>query len=316
MEVLIVYPEKADVVTGNSCSAEQWGEVLLALGHEVVIGGSCGHRQADLLIALNAEKMQPEIAAFSCSNPGSKIVVIMTGTDIYPALSGLSLESIRIADRLVALQGKAIRQVPDEFHDKVRIIVQGVTPSGSGAKGAIKGDTFNVAIVANLREVKDPFRAAAAVKLMPMDSRILIRHAGFSLDTGAGEHARRESSENPRYEWIGGLSPAAARKLISESDILLVTSSNEGAGRVVGEAITDDTPVIATRVAGITGLVGDDYGGLFPVGDTTALAALLTRAESEQGFLEELSRSCREIAPVFEPVKELAAWGELVAELS
>ena len=95
-----------------------------------------------------------------------------------------------------------------------------------------------------------------------------------------------------------------------------MTSINEGAGRVVGEAITEDTPVIATRVEGITGLVGDDYSGLFPAGDTAALAALLTRAESEQGFLEELSRSCREIAPVFEPVKELQAWGELVAELS
>jgi glycosyltransferase involved in cell wall biosynthesis len=316
MEVLIIYPEKADVVTGNSCSAEQWREVLLALGHDVVIDGSCKHHQADLLIALNAEKMRSEIAAFSRSNPGSKIVVILTGTDIYPALSGLSLESIRMADRLVALQGKAIRQVPEKFHDKVRIIVQGATSSGSGAKGESKGNAFTVAVVANLREVKDPFRAAAAVKLMPLDSRILIRHAGFPLDTGAEEHARRESSENPRYKWIGGLSPAEARKLISESDILLVTSLNEGAGRVVGEAITDDTPVIATRVEGITGLVGDNYGGLFPAGDTAALAALLSRAESEQGFLEELSRSCREIAPVFEPVKELAAWGELVAELS
>ncbi|MFP6872596.1 MAG: glycosyltransferase [Verrucomicrobiales bacterium] len=316
MEVLIVYPEKADVVTGNSCSAEQWGEVLLALGHEVVIGGSCGHRQADLLIALNAEKMQPEIDAFSRSHPGSKIVVILTGTDIYPALSDASVGSIRAADCLVALQSKAIHQIPDEFHHKLRIIVQSVIPSRPGSKGKVRGETFNAAIVANLREVKDPFRAAAAVKLMPGESRILIRHAGFPLQPGTDELARQETSENSRYEWIGGLNPAEARELIAESDVLLVTSSNEGAGRVVGEAITDGTPVIATRVEGITGLVGDDYGGLFPVGDTAALAALLTRAESEQGFLDELSRNCREIAPIFEPIKEMDAWRELIAGLS
>ena len=55
MDVLIVYPEKADVVTGNSCAAEQWGEVLYALGHKVELSGGCNHADADLLVALNAE---------------------------------------------------------------------------------------------------------------------------------------------------------------------------------------------------------------------------------------------------------------------
>ena len=115
--------------------------------------------------------------------------------------------------------------------------MQSVIPSRSGSKGKVRGETFNAAIVANLREVKDPFRAAAAVKLMPGDSRILIRHAGFPLQPGTDELARQETSENPRYEWIGGLSPAEARELIAESHVLLVTSSNEGAGRVVGDQV-------------------------------------------------------------------------------
>ena len=33
MDVLILYPVQTDVVTGNSCSAEQWAEILIKLGH-------------------------------------------------------------------------------------------------------------------------------------------------------------------------------------------------------------------------------------------------------------------------------------------
>jgi putative glycosyltransferase (TIGR04348 family) len=316
MDVLIVYPEKADVVTGNSCAAEQWREVLYALGHKVELSSGCNHADVDLLVALNAEKMHPEIEAFSRSNPRSKIVVILTGTDIYPIASDLSLHSMQMADRLVVLQGKAIDRIPDEFHDKVQVIVQAVTPSRQTVAGKMNPEAFNAAVVANLREVKDPFLAAAAARLMPGGSRLYVRHAGFPLDCGSDERARKESADNPRYEWLGGLNPAESRKLISRSDVLLVTSRNEGAGRVIGEAITEDTPVIATRVEGITGLVGDDYAGLFPVGEATALASLLTRIENENGFFDELSQSCRQLAPVFAPAEEVQSWKQLIAGLS
>ena len=315
MDVLIVYPERADAVTGNACSAEQWKEVLLALGHKVELSSSCAGRHAGLLIALNAEKMHPEIDAFSRNNPGSRIVVILTGTDIYPAASDLSLQSMRMADRLVTLQGKAVQRIPDALHDKVQVIVQGVKPSCRATTLEMDPGVFNVAVVANLRAVKDPFLAPAALNLLPAHSRVYVRHAGFPLDCGSDDRAREESAGNPRYEWLGGLNPAESRELISQSDMLLVTSRNEGAGRVIGEAITEGTPVIATRVDGITGLVGDDYGGLFPVGDAAGLAALLTRVENEDGFLGELSQSCRKLAPLFAPEEEVQAWKKLIAGL-
>lgn len=316
MDVLIVYPEKADVITGNYCSAEQWREVLIALGHKVELSGNCESKHADLLVALNAEKMHPEVATFSRNNPGSRIVVILTGTDIYPVVSDLSLQTMRMADRLVTLQRKAVQRIPAEFHDKVQVIVQAVKPSCHATAGNINPEAFNVALVANLRAVKDPFLAVEAVNLLPEQSRIYVRHAGFPLDCGSDEHAREASKGNSRYEWLGGLNPAGSRELICRSDVLLVTSRNEGAGRVIGEAITEDTPVIATRVEGVTGLMGDDYGGLFPAGDAVGLASLLTRAESQEGFLEELSRSCRQLIPLFAPEEEVQSWKELIAGLS
>ena len=316
MDILIVYPEKAGAVTGNSCSALQWGGVLLDLGHRVELSDNCNHKDVDLLVALNAEKMHPQIKDFSRRNPNAKIIVILTGTDIYPAASGLSLQSMQMAHRLVALQANAIDRIPDEFHDKVKVIVQAAGPSRKVPADNVNPATLNAALVANLRGVKDPFLAAAAAKLMPAESGLYVRHAGFPLDCGSDELARRESADNPRYEWLGGLKPADSRNLICQSDVLLVTSRNEGAGRVIGEAIVDDTPVIATRVEGITGLVGDDYAGLFPVGDAAALAELLTRVEKENGFLDELSGSCRKLAPAFAPEGELQSWKKLITGLS
>jgi glycosyltransferase involved in cell wall biosynthesis len=316
MDVFIAYPEQAGVVTGNFCSALQWAEILVALGHKVESGGSAAGKNAELLIALNAEKMHHEISLFSRNNPGSRIVVILTGTDIYPAVSDLSMRSMEIADRLVALQANASKVIPDALHEKLTVIVQSVEPSPITGTWEMDPEAFNVALVANLRAVKDPFLAAAAARRLPGQSRTSIRHAGFPLDCGSEERAREESADNLHYEWLGGLTPAESRALISSSDVLLVTSRNEGAGRVIGEAVADGTPIIATRIEGITGLVGDDYGGLFPVGDVSGLAALLARAENDDVFLEELSRSCRELVPLFDPGAEMQAWEELVTTLA
>ena len=177
-------------------------------------------------------------------------------------------------------------------------------------------ETLNVALVANLRAVKDPFLATRAVGYLPDKSMVCIRHAGFALDCGSDVRAKKESALNPSYEWLGGLTASQSRKLISSSDVLLVTSKNEGAGRVIGEAIADGIPIIATRVDGITGLVGNDYKGLFPTGDAEGLAALLNRAENDSLFLDELTQSCRELSPIFDPKTELKAWEDLIATLA
>ena len=49
-------------------------------------------------------------------------------------------------------------------------------------------------------------------------------------------------------------------------------------------------PVIASRVAGCVGMLGDDYPGLFPVGDTTALANLVLSGGTRCGFYADCVR--------------------------
>jgi glycosyltransferase involved in cell wall biosynthesis len=85
---------------------------------------------------------------------------------------------------------------------------------------------------------------------------------------------------------------------------------------VISEAIVADAPVIASRIAGNAGLLGDDYPGYFEPGDTRELARLLKRAESDAKFLDELRSHSRCLAAVFDPARENQAWADLLNELA
>lgn len=315
MNVLIVYPEKKNAVTGNFCSARQYKEILTLLGHNVTLSEKFESQRAELLIAINAEKKNRDIVQFAEAYPDSRIVVILSGTDIYPEPSESSIRSMRLADSIIALQNKGIKQVPGDMKEKVHVIIQSVAKDEpvSGEELVRKG--FDVALVSNLRQVKDPFLAAKAARMMPQESELRILHAGFVLDPGLDEVARNESIINERYRWLGGLDFIEARELICSCNLLTITSKHEGAGRVVGEAIVNNVPVISTRVDGVTGVLGDDYEGLFPVGDASSLAMLFQRAEMEDGFLDGLKKSCMNQAFNFDPATEINSWNELLANL-
>jgi len=278
MRILIVTPHAGTIATGNRCSAEQWRRLLEGVGHEVELAPSYDGQSAEVLVALNAERSHSSIAAFR----GKKIVVL-TGTDIYPEPGSSARDSMRRADCLVALQSKAVEQVPAEFRSKVRVIVQAAEPPAEKAESDAKH--FDIAVVAHLRAVKDPLRAAAAVRLLPESSKVRVRHVGAVLEPEFESLAQREMAENSRYQWLGEVEPAQAARLIANSDLLAITSHSEGAGRVVGEAVVAGTPVLSTRIDGVVGLLGEDYPGFFPVGNAAALAELIARAEGETGFL-------------------------------
>ena len=80
------------------------------------------------------------------------------------------------------------------------------------------------------------------------------------------------------------------------------------------EAVAARVPVLATRIDGSIGLLGRDYPGYFPVGDTEALARLLNRIETDAAFLERLQRAIARRAHLFRPAREKATWKKLIDE--
>ena len=309
MHIHIVTPVALDATNGNRHTADQYAAVFRALGHEVTLaqsGKQATLPPADTLIAIHAEKSHQDIVAFKQQYPSNRCMVV-AGTDVYvDQLSAATVESIEVADVLVTLQHKATEQIPEAARGKAVTIFQSFeTPSEKVAR--MDDGFFNIAVVGHLRAVKDPMRAAAAVRLLPETSKVRVQHVGEILEPEFESLVEAEMAENPRYTWLGGLNANASQALIGSCQLLVHSSLAEGGPRVIGEAVVAGTPILASRIDGITGTLGDDYPGYFEPKGTEELAALIQRAETDQGFYEALKTAIADRAPRFDPALERAA---------
>jgi glycosyltransferase involved in cell wall biosynthesis len=123
-------------------------------------------------------------------------------------------------------------------------------------------------------------------------------------------------AENPRYHWRGEVPGWAVRRALARAPLMVLSSIMEGGANVVSEALMAGVPILASKIDGSVGLLGGEYPGYFPVGDTGALGGLLHRAETDGGFLDELRRHCAARAPLFEPARERQSWYDALQELT
>jgi glycosyltransferase involved in cell wall biosynthesis len=171
-------------------------------------------------------------------------------------------------------------------------------------------------VIGHLRDVKDPFRAAKAARLLPAASRIRVVHLGAAETPRWAATARAEMKRNPRYLWRGDRPRGEVRRLLGRARAMVLSSRSEGGANVISEAAAAGLPVLASRIDGSVGLLGRDYPGYFPVGDTAALARLLHRLESNPDFLARLRRAIARRALLFRPAREKAAWQALIREVA
>lgn len=316
MRIEIVTPAApVEAHHGNRTTAERWAGLLGELGHTVEITTDWSGNGADLLVALHARKSAKSVHRFAAAHPERPVVLALTGTDLYRDLDDdeEARSALWLADALVVLQELGVEQVPPVLRDRVHVIHQSVDPPEGGDPP--RDDVFEVAVLAHLREVKDPFLTARAVRLLPSDSRIEVVHCGAALEPGTGEHAEAEDAANPRWRWLGPRPRTEALALLARARLLTVTSRLEGGANVVSEAMAAGTPVLATRVAGSVGLLGPDYPGYVEVGDAEGLAAALHRAETDPGFYDELCARTGEGRALIEPARERAGWERLLSGL-
>jgi len=315
MEITLISPAAAQIWSGNRVTAQRWSNMLKVLGHNVTIQSSYEHQSCDLLIALHAGKSAAAIERFSTQHPSRPIIVAMTGTDIYGELhtNPQVLASLESAARIVALQPSALDVLPNHLHDRTRVIYQSVSrPSCVPNR---RNDIFEICLIGNLRDVKNPFLIARAVKLLPKNSDIRVTHIGAALTEDFANRAKLETTTNYRYQWLGPLLYDQTMQKLINTRLMVLTSNMEGGANVVSEAIVCGVPVISTHISGSIGLLGDDYPGYFPVGDTEALAAIIDRAETDHEFLKSLTVHVVKRAPLFNPANEQRAWKNLLAEL-
>ena len=171
-------------------------------------------------------------------------------------------------------------------------------------------------MIGNLRDVKDPMRAAIAVRKLPASSKLYVRHFGSAFDEQARNIAQIEMKANPRYRWFGEVPAWRIRQELSRAHAMVISSRAEGGANVVSEAIVANVPVIASDIDGNIGLLGREYGGYYKREDETSLRDVLLRVENNPDFLEQLTKQVKTLAPKFSYQKELERWGNLIAELS
>jgi putative glycosyltransferase (TIGR04348 family) len=315
MRIRMICPAPPGSRFGNRVTAQRWARLLRKLGHRVEISTLYRGEPCDILIALHAKRSAAAAHRFRERYPRKPLIVALTGTDVYRDIHRYAeaQRTLELADRLVALQPGAILELPGRLRFKARVIYQSVAPSKARARH--RADFFDVCVLGHLRDVKDPLRAAFAARLLPAESRIRVIQAGQAMEHEMAKMARAEARRNPRYRWVGEIPRWQARRLIRSSRLMVLSSRMEGGANVISEAVVEGVPVLASRISGSVGLLGKDYPGYFPVGDTKALARLLRRAESDPRFYACLRSHCSRLAPLFRPAREQAAWQKLLTEL-
>ena len=316
LRVLIVTPAPPGSRSGNRVTALRWARVLRGLGHETNIATAFERQRCDLMVALHARRSRDSILRFRRRRPERPLVLALTGTDLYGDIrtDAGARDSLERADRLIVLQEAGAAELPERLRSRARVIVQSLRPPRRASR-PVSG-AFQVCVLGHLRSVKDPLRTAAASRRLPPESRLRVVQAGGALEEREALRARREEDRNERYRWVGELPRWQALRLLGRSHLLALTSRMEGGANVVCEALALGVPVVSSEISGSIGLLGSAYPGYFPVGDTGALAALLSRAETDAAFYERLRQCCRERAALVDPVRESEAWGDLLAELS
>jgi glycosyltransferase involved in cell wall biosynthesis len=171
-------------------------------------------------------------------------------------------------------------------------------------------------VVGNLRAEKDPFRCALAARSLPFTSRIRITHAGKAHSEKFAGQARALASAEPRYRWLGEVPRWQVRRLLSRAHLLVQSSVMEGGANAVAEALAAGVPVIASRIVGNVGMLGEDYPGYYPVGDERALAMLLEQTETDATFYGLLKARCAARRSLTLPEREREALGDLLEEVS
>lgn len=310
----IVTPAPQGSLHGNRITALRWQNFLEKLGYAVVVTEFWSGEDVSMLIALHAYRSHASIMAFHEQYPNRPIILVLTGTDLYRdmAVHDEVVRSMEMADQLIVLQSSALDSIPEHLRHKVRVIYQSVQVDTSNI---VTSTDFPVIIIGHLREEKDPFCIARCLPLMPLNSKIKVLHLGMAMNKQMERTAGEYGETLERYHWMGELSHVDALKALSQSRLMVISSRMEGGAHVVSEAIALGVPVIASDIPGNRGLLGDDYLGYYPVGNETALANVLSRAETMPDFYSAIKKQIEIRKDLVSPDREMQSIQELMISL-
>lgn len=319
----LVTPALADANNGNWQTARRWAR-MLSSHYAVRLArawpeGDGGGERTELLLALHALRSAASVAAWARAHPGWPVVVALTGTDLYRDIQHDTdaQRSLVLATRLIVLQDQGLQALPEALRHKGHVVYQSSTRRQPLPKTP---RYLRVVVVGHLRDEKWPQTVFEAARQLHPDEGICIDHIGQDLDPALGEMARATQATCPHYRWLGSLPHERTRRHIQRAHLLLHPSRMEGGAHVIMEAVLSGTPVLASRVPGNVGMLGNGYAGYFAPGQVPELLALLRACRQAQqnphgGLLQRLQAQCEARAPQFDPDAERRALLQALADL-
>ncbi|NMM10905.1 MAG: TIGR04348 family glycosyltransferase [Polaromonas sp.] len=309
--IVLISPSMAESNNGNWHTAHRWARFLSSHCDITLAQQWPGKPESSddftrhtpqAMIALHARRSAASIQAWAQATPEKPLIVVLTGTDLYGDIrsNADAQQSLALASHIVVLQDAGLQELPEEWRAKTRVIYQSAPPLTPARKSSRR---FGVLMVGHLREEKDPLTYMRTAS-HDFPAGIHFDQIGLALEPRFAEAARTTGLRAPRYRWLEGLPRAATRQHIKRAHVLVNCSNMEGGAQVILEAVQSGTPVLASRISGNIGMLGEDYAGYFSPGDDAQLAALIRRCAAETGFLNLLQRQCRARAYLFEPQEE------------
>ncbi|MFC4992608.1 glycosyltransferase [Rubritalea tangerina] len=293
---------------GNTVTAKRITDLLYMGGHTAEAINSDMPPSADAMIALHATKTLDSSKYFKAQYPKSKLIIYLTGTDLYqdqPNRRQEFYDALNLADALVISQESSLNSVPGPFRSKTFCVHPSVFLPEESTVPAPPKPSF--ALVGHLRPVKNPFLLNRALDII----RSVELHAytlGSALDPDMVKAALEWQYHDPRFKWLYNVPYPQALSWMRQVDFTLNTSHSEGGSNAVAESIALGTPVLASRIEGNVGLLGDDYEGYFEPDNAASLAKLIDRAIHDSSFSDTLHAQIESLQPKFHPDQEIDAW--------
>ncbi len=198
------------------------------------------------------------------------------------------------------------------FHERPEVILNGMPPIGPPQRGLrAPGQPLRLLMVGRLSIQKDPLLAIAALAR--------VRSLAWKLEVigqGPLESAMREECKRAglcgMVRFAGWLGEEEVRDRMRNSDVLLITSSNEGLPMAAIEALWHGMAIVGSRIGGLADVVEDRVNGLLCERTAEAFGAAIERV-GEPATLAAMRKRAYERAELFDFGKSVDAYERALA---
>lgn len=262
-KVLLVIPCDPGEPRGNNTTAQRLKKSLNNKGYLVEILNSKNlseyHKECNIAIAVNAVKSGHPTQEWAKKHK-TPYIVLFSGTDLNGKPSAKTKNVIADASQCISLSSASTRRAKDIFPEcrkKIRTILQAVQPLPHNPLKApqkvLQGKESNKKIILvpnGLRKIKN---VCATLKnldaLLEQAPETLVCFAGHDFGGLYSEEFHYELSQRSWGTYLGPLNSVQFGSTVKSSDVVLSASHSEGgAPNSLLEAITIETPVLASDI--------------------------------------------------------------------